>query len=120
MSSGGTGGSSCATLASGQSLGKGQSKKSCDGRFTLILQTDGNLVLYGPSGALWSSNTAGSAASVAAMQTDGNFVVYAGATPLWWSNTANNPGAFLSVQNDGNTVIYKGATALWSTKTCCH
>jgi hypothetical protein len=51
--------------------------RSQDGRFVLVLQGDGNLVLYGPQGQpLWASNTAGhSDVWDAVMQGDGNFVV---------------------------------------------
>jgi hypothetical protein len=93
---------------------------SCDGRFKLVMQTDGNLVLYmNGTTALWSTGTVGSGATQAAMQTDGNFVLYAGATPVWASNTAGHPNAVISVQNDGNVVIYYGSP-IWATNTCCH
>ena len=108
------------TLQPGQALGVGESITSCDGDVTLVMQSDGNLVLYGPPGALWSSNTANTPANVAGMQGDGNFVVYAGNTPYWNSNTANHAGAYLVAQDDGNVVIYQGSTALWSTQTCCY
>ncbi|MBK7585937.1 MAG: lectin [Myxococcales bacterium] len=105
----------------GQSLNAGDSLTNCKGNVTLTMQGDGNLVVYGPPGALWSSNTAGTGSNnFAAMQGDGNFVVYAGSTPLWWSNTAGSSGAYLAVQDDGNVVIYQGSTALWSTGTCCY
>lgn len=44
------------TLWAGQGLTQGQSIKSLNGKYTLILQQDHNLVLYGPSGALWATN----------------------------------------------------------------
>ncbi len=103
-----------------QTLHAGEFVKSCDGRFTFVMQTDGNLVLYGPSGALWSSVTAGTPANVAVMQNDGNLVLYKGSTAYWSSNTAHHPGAYLVVQDNGNTVIYDGSTQIWSTGTCCH
>jgi hypothetical protein len=95
------------------------------GNYRLILQADGNLVLYRehvqgqPYGeALWHSHTHNTPASVCYMQTDGNLVVYAGTTPLWNSNTAGFPGAFLAVQDDGNVVIYApGNIVLWQTNT---
>lgn len=96
---------------------------SCDGRFQLAMQSDGNLVLYFSGSALWSSNTAGTGASDAVMQDDGNFVLYTGGgTAVWSSATAGSGcGTYLAVQTDGNMVIYNGAgTSLWSTGTCCH
>jgi hypothetical protein len=104
---------------------------SCDGRFGLIMQTDGNLVLYeGPcvgtkcGTPLWASNTVG-CGGCAAMQEDGNLVVYDGAGRLsghasWASGTNGNSGAVLALQNDGNLVIYSGSTPIWASNTCCH
>ncbi len=40
-------------------LGAGMSIKSQDLRFQLVMQTDGNLVLYGPTGALWWTSSYG-------------------------------------------------------------
>lgn len=99
-----------------------QSIYSPDGRFRLVMQTDGNLVLYGPSGALWSTVTVGSGATFAQTQTDGNFVVYTSASvPVWSSGTSGNPGAWLALQNDGNLVIYDGSNvAIWNSHTGGH
>jgi hypothetical protein len=114
--------STCATLTANQSLAAGQSLASCDGRFTLFLQGDGNLVLYQGSTALWASNTVNSGATKAAMQGDGNFVLYTSAgAAVWASGTANNAGAKLTLQNDGNVVITgSGGGTLWSTNTGGH
>ena len=103
-------------------LNANQSVYSPDGRFRLVMQTDGNLVLYGPSGALWSSQTNGTNATFAAMQVDGNLVVYtATGQPLWASGTSGHPASELDVQSDGNVVIYSDAMVpLWSTGTGGH
>ena len=37
----------------GEALYPGESIWSANGRYRFIYQTDGNLVLYGPGGALW-------------------------------------------------------------------
>jgi hypothetical protein len=112
----------CGMLTRGESLGPGQSVSSCDGRFRLTMQTDGNLVLYQQSTALWNSGTQGTTGQRAIMQNDGNFVVYdAGNNAVWHSHTYNNPGAYLAVQNDGNLVVYNGGGSyLWASWTCCH
>ena len=108
-------------LTQGQALTRGQSLVSQDGRFTLIMQGDGNLVLYWSGGASrWASNTAAHAVSQVIMQSDGNLVIYAsdGKTPLWASGTSGHPGAWLVLQDDGNLVIYSpGSKALWATGT---
>jgi WSC domain-containing protein len=109
-------------LSPDQSLFAGGSVTSSDGRFTLVYQGDGHLVLYQNGvGPIWASGTAGTSPGRATMQGDGNFVIYdAGGTPLWHTGTAGNPGAYLKVQSDGNVVVYSaGGAALWSTGTCC-
>lgn len=113
----------CGLLRAGQVLNVDQGRWSCDGRFFLVMQSDGNLVLYYSGvGALWSSNTAGTPANHAVMQGDGNFVVYDGASQAWWSSgTTGAQSAFLAVQNDGNVVVYDGSSvAWWATDTCCY
>lgn len=74
-------------LNEGESLVRGQWLKSNNGEYTLILQDDGNLVLYGRGKALWNTNTHG------------------------------YPGSYLVVQDDGNVVIYIGRLAIWNTGT---
>jgi hypothetical protein len=98
----------------------GQSRQSADGRFRLVYQVDGNLVLYQGSNPLWASATYGTTPGFVAMQADGNFVVYDSTGAVWASNTWGHPGAFLVVQDDGNTVIYStGSSPLWAANTCC-
>lgn len=104
-------------LLAGNALSRGQNVVSQDGRFNFIYQTDGNVVLYGPSGAIWSNGKTNVASDRLVMQTDGNLVLYNGGTPVWASNTGgwNNP--YLKVQNDGNTIIYNSTGSVWGTGT---
>jgi hypothetical protein len=117
---------SCGRLNANQGLSQGASLSSCDRRFKLTMQLDGNLVLSWGTIALWSSNTSGWGNLVmCVMQGDGNFVVYnranSPATPLWASNTFNNAGNYLVVQNDGNMVVYDAsAIQLWASNTGGH
>ncbi len=93
---------------------------SQSGRYQLILQQDGNLVLYDLGQnhrAIWASNTNGRAVSKAIMQTDGNFVIYGFPDAIWASNTNGRPNSFLVVQDDGNTVIYQPEVPVWATNT---
>lgn len=76
--------------------------------FTLVMQGDGNLVLYrnGDGAAVWATYTQGNPGAFMRMQGDGNLVVYsADWRPLWATYTQNKPGAFLFLQPDGNLVI---------------
>lgn len=85
----------------------------------LVMQADGNLVLYNGAGkALWASHTGGHAGAYARLQKNGNLVVYTAAgKALWATNTSKHPGAHLTLQTDANLVLYLNGTALWSTAT---
>lgn len=111
----------CGALLPNQVLGVDQGVSSCDGRFTLVQQGDGNLVLYqAGGGALWSTVTSGSQGRATVMQEDGNLVSYTpDSKPVWFSKTSGNPGAWLAIQDDGNLVIYAGK-AIWSSGTSGH
>jgi len=117
--------SGCGGLGSGQGLGAGQSVYSCDGRFHLDMQGDGNLVLYWTTGGvLWASNTNGAGGDRAFMQEDGNLVIYKSTGEAVWSTGtagSSNYYATFAVQNDGNLVIYRsGGGVAWASNTCCH
>jgi len=112
------------TMRPGQVLNPGQSIRSNSGKFTFIMQTDGNLVLYknlstGGQKALWASNTNGKPTQVCIMQGDGNLVLYdVDGKALWSSNTFHDAGARLVMQDDGNAVIYRtNNSAAWATNT---
>jgi hypothetical protein len=112
-------------LVANEILQPNQFRVSGDGRFRLVFQGDGNLVLYQVTGgitALWSTGTNGSGAAFVAMQSDGNLVMYSATSAVLWStNTWGHPNSWLVVQDDGNLVLYApGPTALWSSGTCCH
>ena len=87
-------------------------------RSKLIMQTDGNLVLYDQDGtAHWASQTSGEG-NTAVFQADGNLVVYNAQTqPVWASNTGGTAGATLKVLEDGNMVIATDSGVVWQTNT---
>jgi hypothetical protein len=108
------------TLPSGATLFDGQSLVSPNGKFTLDMQGDGNLVLYGAGLVLWDSGTVHDAGDYATMQSDGNFVIYKAGAAIWSSVTDQTArGVYtLTVQDDGNVVIYSpSGKALWNTYT---
>ncbi|MBJ7485940.1 hypothetical protein [Brevundimonas sp.] len=109
-------------LQPGQFIMASQFLPSADGRFSLYVQLDGNIVLYGPPGAMWvAPYTWGRSSTTLTMQTDGNLTVRGPQNELiWQSGTGGHPGARLVMQNDGNLVIYDGWTAVWHTSTCCY
>jgi hypothetical protein len=98
------------TIALGTQLNPGQHVDAANS--TLIMQTDGNLVVYlktasGQQGpAVWASNTWGAWGAHAIFQNDGNFVVYAtDGTAVWSSNTWHLPGAHATLLNEGALVV---------------
>jgi hypothetical protein len=108
-------------LLPGDGLSPGAYLHSAVGFYRLIMQRDGNLVLYRwwGSRALWQSHTYPNLGARASMQADGNLVIYsASGRVLRQSHTDNNPGAWAVLQRDGNLVIYSpGRRPLWDTRT---
>jgi hypothetical protein len=105
-------------LPVGQALTAGSSLVSPNGAYRLLMQQDGNLVEYGPSGAMWSSNTVGSGNSNSlVMQGDGNLVMYtaSGAVPFATGEVGSGSNDSLVVQNDGNVVQYGAGGAVFAT-----
>ncbi|OWA54104.1 hypothetical protein BV898_18521 [Hypsibius exemplaris] len=111
-------------LADGEQLAKNQSIQSANQAFQLIMQSDGNLVLYRKrdAKALWKSGTDkdNERYMFATMEVGGNFVIYGstgqGRGAKWSSNTNGNPNAVLSLQSNGNLVLYTATgRVLWST-----
>jgi hypothetical protein len=106
------------TLHPGKIL-RGQWLQTADRRYKMILQNDGNLVLYSPQRAIWATHTDGSSAAYLAMQTDGNLVLYdQNDHPLWHTATNDRGISALVLQQDGNLVVYQGLQfPTWDTKT---
>jgi hypothetical protein len=122
--------SSASVLGTNGSLGEGQSIVSPNQRAQLVMQIDGNLVLYtrsstsSPWSAIWSTATShpanGAGPFHLVMQADGNLVIYNAASAAVWSSgscitSATTPAPYLVMQNDGNLVAYdNNATPIWS------
>lgn len=112
------------TLYPNWRLDEGGQLASWDGRYRVLMQGDGNVVLYdtccGAWAARWASDTFSPWTTWAAMQGDGNFVVYAsdgfGTWPLCSTRTNGRNGTLMRIQTDGNLVLYAPPyTAIWST-----
>lgn len=112
----------CGVIQGGEGLVPGQQLSSCDKRFTLVMQYEGNLVLYMGKTPLWATDTVGRKTASAIMQRDGNFVLYdADQKPLWATSTRDDSGAYIAVQNDGNLVLCTASgRPIWASHTCCH
>ncbi|MBK8972131.1 MAG: hypothetical protein IPM37_12445 [Hahellaceae bacterium] len=106
----------------------------------LVMQDDGNLVMYGPNGPVWATNTvdrsividrlhAGQPLNAGqslfsrngryrlSMQTDGNLVIYNPNAPIWASGTYRSDANTLVMQTDGNLVMYGAGGPRWASNT---
>jgi hypothetical protein len=105
------------TLGPGEKLKTMEELKSISGKYTLILQDDGNLVAHDNRGkVLWYSGTMGSGAVECVMQGDGNLLLNdASAKAVWATYTDGHGNAKLVIQDDGNLVIYnERGLAVWA------
>src|SRR3712207_8158750 len=64
------------SLSSGGQLASGQQLVSANGRFRVVMQGDGNPVVYGSAGGEWGSGTGGGGNPLG-MQGDGKLLGYA-------------------------------------------
>jgi hypothetical protein len=106
------------TLHTGK-LFPGQQLQTADRRYRLVLQGDGNLVLYSSSRAVWASGTDGKQPAFLAMQSDGNLVLYdVNLAPIWHTQTNGLGTSALVLQPDANLVIYNGiGRPTWNSAT---
>jgi hypothetical protein len=117
------------TLLASLSLPQGVPLCSPNGAYHLVVQADGNLVLYRsshfhPDNALWASQTQGRGSGPFRLdlQRDGNLVLYDGANnPTWATQTHGAAGSGhldqLKLQDDRNLVLYRNGKARWSSGT---
>lgn len=110
------------TLARGETLPMDKPLHSQNGHYKLLVQEDGNLVLYKhEKHAIWASNTNGKGHKPHRLvnQNDGNLVLYDHHDKAHWASNTNrdNGNQRLVVQNDGNLVLYEGDKPLWASNT---
>lgn len=117
-SAGGAAWASVDRLVAAQSLPAGQSLWSANGTYRAVMQGDGNFVVYGPAGAVWSSGTRFGSGGSVGLQSDGNLVVRtAGGSAAWSTGTNPSHADILVMQDDGNLVLYAATRrALWSSQ----
>ncbi|CAF1278802.1 unnamed protein product [Rotaria sordida] len=116
------------TLQSGQQLEQDEALTSPKGAYRLVLQPDGNLVLYAsdntvPVNALWTSGSFRRGPHRFVVQADGNLVIYDGNNQASWASNTRRQNANrgrLALQDDGNLVFYDNNNQqIWATNTCC-
>jgi serine/threonine protein kinase len=119
------------SMVAGDTLRPGQFLRSSNGRFTLAMQRNGDLVeTERRSGTpLWATGSGGHPGAYAIVQGDGNLIVYPEGrsapqsgqptSALWQSETNGDPGASVHLLDSGNLVIrpHGATTVLWQTGT---
>lgn len=117
-------------LSWGDEVSPGHSLATADGRYTLNVEGGGNLVLHGPYGWLWQTDTAGSGADRLDLQTTGNLVLYRDEigidsvthVPVWNSQTHGHDadeGGTLELDADTAELRYVDSLGevVWSSDT---
>jgi hypothetical protein len=95
-----------------------QAIESTDRSYRLVLQGDGNLVLYYENKPVWATGTYNKPVKFLGMQSDGNLVLYGpNYTVLWSTKTSWPSGGTFYVQDDGNLVTYTGSQPVWASNT---
>ncbi len=99
----------------GECLLNGRMLVSDNDTYKLIMQNDGNLVLYKFNEPVWSTNTIGAESSPpyrVCLHEDGNLVVYGTIegkeTPRWQTNTGGKGVKSLIVHDDGTIILLGG------------
>lgn len=109
------------TLREKERLNPGTSITSENGRFSLEMRLDGNLVINDLQNnvkkVIWDTGTFGKSGAYAYMMPDGNLIVYKQGKYLWQSNTSKQPGAAAIIQNNGNLDIVLDGKTLWSSNS---
>ena len=119
------------TLSQNETLNTGKRLMSANGKYIMVMQSDGNLCVYHfangkQGGFVWGSMKYGFSNAKLVMQSDGNLVVYAGDGAAKWSSQthphfnakfrdASNKPVKLVLENDGKLKLYTSAgTSVWS------
>ena len=111
--------SGASSLASGAMLQPNDSLVSLNGRYRLVMQPTGNLVLEVASSGepIWSSGSDGHAGAYALMQQNGRLSVYPKAAglrdPLFQTPTDAHPGATLQVLDNGDLTVEDPNSGRW-------
>ena len=106
-------------LSANKWLTAGQYIRSNDWRYTAVMQSDGNFVVYAAGGRpIWASNTGGNTGAKLVVQGDNNIVIYRSDGRAIWSTSTSNSGLnTLIMQNDGNLVGHADSIPKWASNT---
>ncbi len=105
------------SVTSPDRLNAGDSITSTNGKYSLNMQGDGNLVLRNSSNkAVWNTHTAGHSGGYLSMQNDGNLVLRSSSGKAIWSSGSWGHGKSVLIMHDGGKIgIYDAyGHATWS------
>ncbi|SFS72734.1 DUF4241 domain-containing protein [Saccharopolyspora flava] len=100
----------------GQTLRR-ESLTSPNGRFSLVHQDDGNIVLYDTESlrAWWASNTCGADTALCALRDTDGLVLFSPRGKRIWCSGATRPATELAVRDSGEVVITDaGGETVWT------
>ncbi len=97
--------------AGGLKLSRGE--RAGNSHLSIVTQSDGNLVIYRDSRAVWSSQTFGKcSACLAAYEPNGNLVIYSNATAIWSKRWSGSSGLMISDEAPYIYPLYISASPL--------
>lgn len=105
-------------LVADQELLPKNSITSANGRYKLIQQEDGNLVLYEGDRPTWATGTNGKKTQRCVMQKDGNLVLYdIFKDAVWASNTNGNENAYVVLNDEGVLEMFNtNSQVIWRSR----
>jgi hypothetical protein len=110
-------------LTSGQRMTVGGSLTSANGKYKLVYQSDGKLILYDSANkSIWAATTPSFKAHGVEMNTDGRMILRGMVDskgnlllPAWSTPTELNPNSYAQVTDDGRLVIFtKEGVETWA------
>lgn len=103
------------TIVSPSTITSNQAIRSSSGQGYLVMQSDGNLVLYHLGKIVWLTGTAGSGLYLS-IQDDGNLVIYDPNYEVQWMSETSGQGQppyILNILDDSVVLTYGDNTILW-------
>ncbi len=111
-------GATVAYLLSGQELTSNDQLISSNNKYKMVMQSDGNLVVYNikSNHSKWESGTSGHAGAYATLRNDGNLVIYnQNAKLIWQTNTIGFQNDIMTLSNAGYIILGNKNHKVWTT-----
>jgi hypothetical protein len=100
----------------GTTLPAGTALHSANGRYRLTVQYNGDLVLVGPTGALWHTGTTGTGARLT-VQRGGDVILYVGPRAVWHTGTGEaGMATYLQLTDAGLLAVVGPNGVAWTNR----